>query len=441
VPPSRRSPEVEILYATDRAVDGADAAGPVYGYGRSRSLGYGAATIDFDPPISWPRLVHATATPRDDDDAIYPYVARREEFVRFGRGPEDVEVKDGEVVPKGDVAERESLYRARLTEELERRLATADRRDVYVFVHGFNNSFDEVAIRLSEFWHAAARPGVPLLYTWPAGQSVFGYFYDRESGEYTVRHLKATLRFLASHAGVERLHVVAHSRGADIASTALRELHLAGETSTKGGAKGLKLDTVVLAAPDLDAGVFEQRFLKERVDRAARRTTVYFNPSDGAIGAAAFVFGSGRRLGGLSFEEIEPETRTLLAALPDFELIQCDVRGRAGGHDYIFRDPSALSDLSILLREGARAGSDARPLLQPEPGLWRLDNAYLRPNFMPPRLPARRRDDKPIGRAASTPLDPRYDEAPTPLPFLSPSPSPSQLRAESIASNCTRSSS
>lgn len=379
VPASQRVPECRLLYATDRAAVGRDDAGPTYGHGRSRQVAYGEVDVGFDPQIDWPTLVAATADPRGVADAPHPVVVRREELARFGRGPADLVVKDGLIEPSEATIRREEELRAKLTAVLGRRLGATDRRDVYVFVHGFNNSFDEVATRLAALWHAMGRPGVALAYTWPAGTSVFGYFYDRESGEFTVRHLKFVLEFLAADPAVERVHLIAHSRGTDVACDALRELHLANVAASRPSQAALKLETLVLAAPDLDTEVFDQRFLKERVYQAAKHTTVYLNREDGAIGVASFIFGSGRRLGGLRVEDLDADSQALLGTLPDFEIVECAVRGRSGGHDYVFRDPSALSDLAILLRDGAAAGSPARPLERISGGFWRMSNDYLRP--------------------------------------------------------------
>ena len=66
-----------------------------------------------------------------------------------------------------------------------------------MFVHGFNNDFDDAAFTLAEMWHYLGREQVPLLYTWPAGRGgPSGYIYDRESGEFTVYHLKRLIRAL-----------------------------------------------------------------------------------------------------------------------------------------------------------------------------------------------------------------------------------------------------
>ena len=56
--------------------------------------------------------------------------------------------------------------------------------------------------------------------------------------------------------------------------------------------KALKLHNVVLAAPDIDVEVAEQRLMAEKIGLSSARTTVYTSPADKAIGIAAWLFES-----------------------------------------------------------------------------------------------------------------------------------------------------
>lgn len=110
----------------------------------------------------------------------------------------------------------EQAFRAALNQ----RLALAPKKEVTIYLHGYNNSFEDAAFTLAELWHFMGREGVPLLYTWPADRGgIRGYAYDRESGQFTLYHLKQLLRSLARFPEVEKVHIVAHSRGTDVATT------------------------------------------------------------------------------------------------------------------------------------------------------------------------------------------------------------------------------
>lgn len=169
------------------------------------------------------------------------------------------------------VAAREAAIVAASAEPAAR-LAPTARKEVFVFVHGVNTSFETAAVQAAGGWHFLGREGVAMLYTWPARSiSPLTYAYDRESGEFTIFHLKQTLRALAATPEVEKVHVVAHSRGADVATSALRELVIEAWAGGEDPRTRFKVDNLVLIAADLDFGVVMQRLVAEALGAAVGR--------------------------------------------------------------------------------------------------------------------------------------------------------------------------
>jgi len=80
---------------------------------------------------------------------------------------------------------------------------------------------------------------------------IFAYEYTLASTEFTINHLKHALRLLASCPDLEKVHIIAHSRGTQVVTDASRELHLE-IRGTADTAKTLKIGTVVLCAADMD---------------------------------------------------------------------------------------------------------------------------------------------------------------------------------------------
>jgi esterase/lipase superfamily enzyme len=213
---------------------------------------------------------------------------------------------------------------------------------------------------------------------------------------------------LAMHPDVERVHVISHSRGTDVALTSIRELHnevrgalratpLAVRAATLDGdtvppedgafapantAAALKLATFVLAAPDLDLEVFIQRFFGENAIRAAERVVVYFSKEDEALELADWLFRSKRRLGAMRIEDFPESMRPMLSQVRSLELVNAKVSGYTS-HSYILQHPAALSDIMRLLNERANVGSERRPLVKQTAGLWELNNDYLKPKDTP----------------------------------------------------------
>lgn len=366
-----------VFYITDRAPEGEDDRGPRYGFERSGDLRYGSALVSLAPPVSWEELTERPAA------AARPVrvVAVREEG-RVGELNRLLAPRDGRLVLPAESLEAHLAERRAMGSALDPWL-DAGATEAIVFVHGFKNTFDDAAIRTAELWHYTGRTMIPIAYSWPAGSGggLLGYTRDRESSEFTVGHLKSVLRALAAEERIEAIHLVAHSRGTDVAARAVTELYfqlLSDEQRSAGASleEPLKLRTLVLAAPDMDIEVVAQRFFAEGAAMAPGRFVVYTSTRDSAIGLADALFRSRRRLGRLGAADISPESARNLAALPSMEMISCDAHRSGSSHSYVFDDPQVLGDLVALLRLDAEPGSADRPLLVREPsGMWRLDPA------------------------------------------------------------------
>ena len=67
-------------------------------------------------------------------------------------------------------------------------------RRVLVYVHGFNNHFDDAVFRLAQFVHDSGADVAPVLFTWPSRGSIFEYGYDRESANFSRDVLEGASR-------------------------------------------------------------------------------------------------------------------------------------------------------------------------------------------------------------------------------------------------------
>ena len=429
LPDELKTTDLPVVYFTDRADTASQTSAPRYGSDRSQDISFGVARVGLTPEPTWDELVDASTS----DDRELEYRLEVREVKQTGTIPSlegRLRVEDGEVVypPEASAAFESNL--ADFAATLEPFLTDDPNGNAaLVFVHGFNNTFDDAVLRLAQTWHAAGRHGVPIVFSWPAGFDAVlapvAYNRDRESGEFSVLQLKTLLMALAANDNIDRIHLVAHSRGTDVTTTALREI--AAEIEAAQGrtffsqrtkeARGrrvdyvepdiersmrpsdvLKLETLVLVAPDLDVDIFIQRFISERVMRIARRMVVYSSKKDEALGLARIFFASRDRLGDVTMEDLDPTTRELVHQLPNMEFVECRVGG-VSSHAYLFEHPAALSDMILVVREGltpsdqgipgGHAPSSAvgsgllprqRPLEVLKPGFYVLKEDYLEPN-------------------------------------------------------------
>ncbi|HRK31106.1 MAG TPA: alpha/beta hydrolase [Tepidisphaeraceae bacterium] len=379
MPPELRDPPMQIIYAADRDIVKKTALGIEYGAGRSGKLVFGVAQVGFNRDLSWPEMQAMSRTEARPRPRVAVEMKQLTEMGIICIPLEEMEVREGRYRVPADKMALINAGRDALHGQIREQLRLSPEKDVYLYVHGFNNSFEDAIFRLAMFYHYAGRPGVAIAYTWPAGRGgLFGYAYDRESGEFTVFHLKKFIEAVASCPEVERLHIIGHSRGTDVVCTALRELNIEIRAKDLRTQEQLKLENLVLAAPDLDSHVFEQRVAIEDLHLAARRMTVYLSRTDMALAFSKWLFGGGSRLGNLTPEKFTPDARAKLAALKNFSLIDCQVSGWGTSHDYAFAHPAVVSDLILLLRDDKAPGAaNGRPLTPTFEGVWRIENDYL----------------------------------------------------------------
>ncbi|MEE8459180.1 MAG: alpha/beta hydrolase [Phycisphaerales bacterium] len=375
-PVELRSSTVELLYVTDRKrVDTGTANGSVkYGWKRSPSLAIGICEVEIGKGLDWKTLAEST-TRRERRIALPERVRSITEIARLQPTPTAVVEQDGMLVPDPDTITRRDATAESVAELFRERLAQSRRSEVLIYIHGFKMTFEEAAIVLAGLHHFS-RDLVPILYTWPAGAPgvLSGYARDRESGEFTVLHLKRFIRRLAALPELEKIHIVAHSRGTDVAVTALRELLIEERGAGRLAEVTFKIANLVLVAPDLDVDVVSQRFIGERMHNVADYLTIYVSRDDRAIGVAEWFAQSTRRLGRVQPQDISEPLRRRMEIIDDVALIDVRVKSDKHGHSYFYRNPAVSSDLLLMVRHGALVGSPQRPLTQIFPGYWVLDD-------------------------------------------------------------------
>lgn len=386
VPPALQGDTVSVLYVTDRVPDKQSREDDVaYGSDRSRSAAFGEAVVQIGNGSSWDDIVQASRARKRSRKLELKLTATRE-LARFGKTPPVLILTDAQMASHGrppvDPAQAEA--ERRFKEDLAARLARTPRKEVFIYVHGFNNTFEDGVLTTAELWHFLGREGVPVCYTWPAGVGLLkAYEYTIASTQFTVYHFKQTLRLIASCPEVEKVHIIAHSRGTAVTTDTVRELHLEirGTADTQ---KTLKLGTVILAAADIDLDVAIARNGTERIGRAVERSALYISHNDEALGLSGWLFGIGR-LGEVDLKLFAPEEVAALRHSDRLQLIDALVKKSGLGHSYFHTNPAVSSDIMLLMRYQLLPGAEhGRPLGVSEEGFWVIRDDYPGPDWTPP---------------------------------------------------------
>jgi esterase/lipase superfamily enzyme len=400
LPPELQTSTVDVLYMTDRKAEPSSTSGNMkYGVKRSRSVGYGIATVEFGKNVTWKQLEQASKTSKRNVD-LPMIITKTVELGRFPDTPKSLAQSDVSSPLAETAGTRPTTTKIRRDEQLARaetllseRPAKVPDKEVFIFVHGYNNQFYDAVTTSAALWHFLGRRGVPIAYTWPAGQTglLRGYNYDRESSEFTVFHLKQMIREVANNPDVKKIDLIAHSRGTDVVVSALRELNLEISGGGKSTREELKLGTLVLAAPDIDFDVLCQRMMTARLGRVPEQFAVYVCAKDSALGLSNWLFGGGGRVGKLTSDMFSREELEALRSQKTVQIIDAKIKNPgAFGHDYFCSSPAVSSDLIMLMRYDLLPGKDSgRPLGFDGKGFWEVDDDYPKAVKLPPPPPTK----------------------------------------------------
>jgi esterase/lipase superfamily enzyme len=380
VPAPLQSVMPQIFYVTDRQPKLTN--GKVTGYGRERSqaMAFGSARVIFGAE-DWDDLVARTHVDRRGSISRLD-LGEVDERVRFDPVPLADRRTEGGLRVEPSAALSYAKGREAFKSQIRAEVARTGNRRILVYTHGVANDFESGITTLANLWHFAGRRSIPIAFSWPAGnRGPLGYFRDRASGDFSVFHAKEFLTMLAEIPEVEDIDIVAHSRGTDVMTQALRELILFQRGRGVAPKLGLKTGTLILAAADLDTGIVRQRLLTERFSEAFEQVNIYVNPHDSALRLSSFLTKS-TRIGALTEDDFTEIELQRLAKQGLIHFIRVEDAGSADSHSYFRANPAVLSDIVLALRSRAFPGGTLRPLDRGDDGIW-----VLQPNYPLERLP------------------------------------------------------
>jgi len=171
------------------------------------------------------------------------------------------------------------------------RAASVPKRRVLVFVHGYNNRFDDAVFRFAQLVHDANAAVVPVLFTWPSRANLLAYGYDRESAGLSRDALEDVLIKLSRDPALPQVDILAHSMGNWLVMETLRQMAI------RDRRLPAKINDVMLAAPDIDVDQFDNDIADFGSPRP--RFTLFASKDDRALALSGWIWGSDARLGAI----------------------------------------------------------------------------------------------------------------------------------------------
>jgi esterase/lipase superfamily enzyme len=213
--------------------------------------------------------------------------------------------------------------------------ASGDTPHAVFFLHGFNVSFEDAAIRAAQIGCDLKVPGATAFFSWPSRGNVAAYPADEATIEASERAITDFLVDFATNCGAEKVHVIAHSMGNRGLLRALQRIAANAETRGK-----VKFGQIFLAAPDVDRDLFLD--LARLYPEHSERTTLYASGADLPVHLSAKLHDA-PRVGYFTPYSVAPGVDTV--AVPDFDL---DLLG----HSYFAQAAALLHDIRDLMLHG-----------------------------------------------------------------------------------------
>jgi esterase/lipase superfamily enzyme len=258
---------VKTYFGTDRKITSSEGDGLEFGGERANQINYGYCNVSI---------------PRD-----HRMGEIESPFWLFPENPEEHIV----VLKKATLSK--DKYIVSINKKLSEIGGEIGEKDILVFVHGYNVSFDDAARRTAQMSYDLNFKGVPIFYSWPSQGGIFGfkdYAKDGDNIALSEDNIRNFILDLTSKIDCNRIYLIGHSMGNRGLTKALANMPL----DPNGYQK--KIKEVILAAPDIDAEIFK-RDIAPKITKRFNNVTLYSAQDDKALYFSKIVNG-GERAGG-----------------------------------------------------------------------------------------------------------------------------------------------
>jgi esterase/lipase superfamily enzyme len=221
-----------------------------------------------------------------------------------------------------------------------------------VFVHGFNNSFENALYRTAQIAYDIKFDGAPFLYSWPSkgALSTQDYSYDRESSGQAEPYLRQFLELVARETGATSVSIIAHSMGNQLLLPVLRDLK-------RAAPPGVAISQVILAAPDIDRDAFEN--IARDVVGVSRGVTMLAASNDRALDISRRFWGGVPRAG-----DVPSGGPVVIEGVDTIDVTAVSTLVFALNHSGYAEKSALLSDIQLLIQTGERPPDKRVPILE-----------------------------------------------------------------------------
>ena len=248
----------------------------------------------------------------------------------------------------------------RFARAINAKLTVSDKKDIYIYVHGFKVVYENPVLVAAELWHFLGYDGVFIAYAWPSTPSNLAYIKDSDTSAGFSRNFRLMLEFLAAGTEVENIHVIGYSNGTRLVTRAMEQLALINiGRSAEELYRKYRIANVILVGSDLDRGVFGS-YVADGLLNVSKHLSIYMSNYDKALGISQFLTRRqrlGQMFGGSGGELTAAGRAALIKYRNQISLINVsDAEGAkvGNGHGYFRSSPWASSDVLMTLYYGLK---------------------------------------------------------------------------------------
>ncbi|GFO70299.1 hypothetical protein GMLC_38780 [Geomonas limicola] len=253
-----------------------------------------ATSVQQAPPqasFTLVRVFFATDRARSTSSDPYKMFSAKRGPLSFGSceialplNPPEAGNASGQDTP-GKTASRPALRRVvprertELLNQLRSALAKTGKRNLLIFVHGYNVGFADAARRTAQLSQDLNFDGVAAFFSWPSKGRSEAFSADETDVEWAQPDLKEFLKEVTLKTRVKNVYLIGHGMG----NRALAKAFIYLNSERPDLARQVR--ELVLVAPDHNADLFRSE-LAPSLSAAPIRTTIYASSRDPALKAA-----------------------------------------------------------------------------------------------------------------------------------------------------------
>ena len=243
-------------------------------------------------------------------------------------------------------------------DKLRTAITQSENNEVFIFIHGFDNSFEDGALITAKLFYDMHYQGIPIMYSWSSQNGgPLSYSHDEEEADLSIERFKQFILAIIEKTGARKVNIISHSMGGRILAAALSQIEKEN--------RRVKFNEIIFAAPDVYADKFAQDLAPNAI-KICNKITVYSSDKDLALKSSSDLHKDHARIG---------QAGKNIFLMNNIETIDATNLKTENyiGHSYFSISKSVIYDIAKILETGLSANERGLTMMPTKIGnYWRF---------------------------------------------------------------------